>query len=174
MTYSIDKAIEILDQTPKTLLSFLSNLSEEWIFCNEGKDSWSAFDVLGHLIHCENTDWIPRLNIILSNREDKTFEVFDRFAQFENSKGKSLANLLEAFQQIRTENLEYLKLLDLSEKELDLKGIHPTFGEVSLRELLATWVTHDLGHIAQISRVMAKQYKNEVGPWTAFISILNT
>jgi len=174
MNYNIDKAFEILEQTPQTLLSLLSNLSDEWIFCNEGKDTWSTFDIVGHLIHCENTDWIPRLNIILSNHEDKTFEPFDRFAQFENSKGKSLANLLEEFRQIRSENLEYLKLLDLSEKELNLKGVHPTFGTVSLKELLATWVTHDLGHIAQISRVMAKQYKNEVGPWTAFISILNT
>lgn len=174
MTYSIDKAFEILEQTPKTLVSLLSNLSDEWIFCNEGKDSWSVFDVVGHLIHCENTDWIPRLNIILSNREDKTFEPFDRFAQFKNSKGKSLTNLLEEFQQIRSENLEYLKLLEISEEELCSIGNHPTLGEVTLKQLLATWVTHDLGHIAQISRVLAKQYKNEVGPWTAFISILNT
>ncbi len=174
MNYSIDKALEILEQTPKTLSSLLSNLSNEWIFCNEGKDTWSAFDVVGHLIHCENTDWIPRLNIILSNRDDKTFDPFDRFAQFENSKRKSLEMLLDEFQKIRAENLEYLKLLELSEDELLLKGNHPTLGEVTLKELLATWVTHDLGHIAQISRVMAKQYKNEVGPWTAFISILNT
>lgn len=174
MNYSIDKALEILEQTPKTLSSLLSNLSNAWVFCNEGKDTWSTFDVVGHLIHCENTDWIPRLNIILSNRDNKTFDPFDRFAQFENSKGKTLVNLLDEFQKIRTENLEYLKLLELSEEELDLKGLHPTLGEVSLKELLATWVTHDLGHIAQISRVMAKQYKKEVGPWTAFISILNT
>jgi len=174
MNYSIDKALEILEQTPKTLSSLLSNLSDEWVFCNEGKDTWSAFDVVGHLIHCENTDWIPRLKIILSNKDNKTFDPFDRFAQFENSKGKSLSNLLDEFQKVRAENLEYLKLLELSEAELGLKGMHPTFGEVSLKELLATWVTHDLGHIAQISRVMAKQYKNDVGPWTAFISILNT
>ncbi len=174
MKYSIENSIEILEQTPKTLMSMLGNLSDEWINCNEGEDTWSAFDIVGHLIHCENTDWIPRLKLILSKHEDKTFEPFDRFAQFENSKGKSFSYLLEEFHQLRAENLEYLKMLELSRDQLLLKGKHPVLGEVRLKELLAAWVTHDLGHISQISRVMAKQYKNEVGPWTAFISILNT
>ena len=173
MTYKVSHALEILEQTPKTLQSLLSNLSEDWVYCNEGGETWSAFDVVGHLIHCENTDWIPRLNIILSDAEHKTFEPFDRFAQFENSKGKTLKYLLEEFQQLRTKNLKYLKSLQLSDDTLSLKGSHPELGEVSVKELLATWVTHDLGHIAQISRVMAKQYKSEVGPWVKYISILN-
>ena len=173
MTYKVSHALEILEQTPKTLQSLLSNLSDDWIYCNEGDETWSAFDVVGHLIHCENTDWVPRLNIILNDAKDKTFEPFDRFAQFENSKGKTLKYLLEEFQQLRAKNLEYLKSLQLSDNELSLKGNHPELGEVSVKELLATWVTHDLGHIAQISRVMAKQYKSEVGPWVKYISILN-
>ena len=111
MTYKVSHALEILEQTPKTLQSLLSNLSEDWVYCNEGGETWSAFDVVGHLIHCENTDWIPRLNIILSDAEHKTFEPFDRFAQFENSKGKTLKYLLEEFQQLRAKNLEYLKSL---------------------------------------------------------------
>jgi len=173
MEYNYQKALEILEQTPKTLQSLLSNLSLDWTSCNEGGKTWSAFDIVGHLIHCENTDWIPRLKIILSDTEDKTFKPFDRFAQFENSKGKTLKYLLQEFQQLRVENTEYLKSLHLSDKELSLKGNHPELGEVSAKELLATWVTHDLGHIAQISRVMAKQYKDEVGPWVKYISILN-
>lgn len=173
MNYNIDQALEILEQTPNTLKQFLSNLSEEWIFCNEGEETWSAFDVVGHLIHCENTDWIPRLNIILSAKDDKTFEPFDRFAQFEDSKGKSMLDLLNEFEHLRIKNLDYLRSLNLTEKELSLIGNHPSLGEVTVKQLLATWATHDLGHIAQISRVMAKQYKDEVGPWVEYLSILN-
>jgi len=173
MKYDIDKALEVLERTPLILKSYLENLSDDWVFCNEGDETWSAFDIVGHLIHCENTDWIPRLKIILSEAENKAFEPFDRFAQFKNSKGKSLAYLLSEFQELRTENMQYLKSINLSDKELSLKGSHPDFGKVTAKELLATWVTHDLGHIAQISRVMAKQYKNEVGPWVEYISILN-
>ncbi|MCK5401952.1 MAG: DinB family protein [Flavobacteriaceae bacterium] len=173
MNYNIDQALEILEQTPNTLKQFLSNLSEEWIFCNEGEETWSAFDVVGHLIHCENTDWIPRLNIILSAKDDKTFEPFDRFAQFEDSKGKSMLDLLNEFEYLRIKNLDYLRSLNLTEKELSLIGNHPSLGEVTVKQLLATWATHDLGHIAQISRVMAKQYKDEVGPWVEYLSILN-
>ena len=173
MTFSIHRSIEILDQTPKTLYSFLHNLSDEWIYCNEGKDTWSAFDVLGHLIHGERTDWITRTNIILNSSENKTFEPYDRFAQFENSKGKTLNDLLKEFAELRTKNLEYLKSLNISEEDFNLKAIHPELGEVTLKQLLATWVTHDLGHIAQIARVMAKQYKDQVGPWVEYIPILN-
>jgi len=173
MEYSIDTALEILEQTPKTLKSFLWELSEEWLFSNEGKATWSPFDVVGHLIHGENTDWVPRMNIILSHKEDKTFKPYDRFAQFENSKGKNMHDLLEEFERLRNKNITYVKSLHLTENELALKGNHPSLGEVTLKELLATWTTHDLGHIVQISRVMAKQYKAEVGPWTKFISVLN-
>ena len=173
MKYNIDSAIEILEQTPKTLNAFLSNLSDDWIYCNEGGESWNAFDILGHLIHGEKTDWITRMNIILDSDENKTFEPYDRFAQFETSNGKVLSELLVEFSDLRTSNLKYFKSLNLSDSQLTLKGIHPELGEVTLSELLSCWVTHDLGHIAQIARVMAKQYKNEVGPWLAFIPILS-
>ncbi len=173
MIYNINQAIEILEQTPKTLQQFLSNLSDDWIFCNEGGETWSAFDIVGHLIHGEKTDWITRTNIILNNSENKTFEPYNRFAQFENSKGKTLNDLLKEFTELRSKNLEYLKSLNISVEDFNLKAIHPELGEVTLKHLLATWVTHDLGHIAQISRVMAKQYKDQVGPWVEYISILN-
>ncbi len=173
MEYRLDKALEILERTPKILYAYLENLSDEWIFCNEGEETWSAFDVVGHLIHGEKTDWIKRLQIILSDSETKTFPTFDRFAQFEESKGKSLNQLLDEFSIARKQNLDYLKSCNISEDQFNLKATHPQLGEVSLKNLLACWVTHDLGHIAQIARVMAKQYKSEVGPWTAYISILN-
>ena len=173
MEYSIDKAIEILEQTPKTLTTFLENLSDEWVLSDEGENTWSAFDVVGHLVHGEKTDWIPRLNIVLSSDDCKTFEPFDRFAQFEDSKGKSLLDLLHEFSELRRQNLKHLKTIPLTKADFNLKAIHPELGEVTLKNLLATWVAHDLGHIAQIARVMAKQYKTEVGPWLAYIPILN-
>ncbi|WP_369998816.1 DinB family protein [Winogradskyella sp.] len=174
MKYKQDEAFEILEQTPKTLKSFLGHLSDTWLYCKEeGNNTWSPYDIVGHLIHGEKTDWVPRVKIILSNSENKTFEPFDRFAQFEDSKGKSIKDLLNEFEVLRQENLHFLRHLNLSNTQLQLNGLHPELGEVYLSELLACWVTHDLGHIAQISRVMAKQYKNEVGPWTAYISILN-
>ena len=173
MKYNIDKAIEILSQTPKTLNSFLGDLSEDWIYCNEGPNTWSAFDIIGHLIYGDQTDWMTRLHIILGDSEQKTFTTFDRFAQIKLSKGKTLNELLHEFEDLRTKNLKELKDLNLTHDQLQLKGVHPELGEVNLSQLLASWVTHDLGHIAQISRVMAKQYKTEVGPWAAYISIIN-
>ncbi|MCT4629544.1 DinB family protein [Winogradskyella sp.] len=173
MMYNTTKALEILEQTPKTLNSFLGNLSDEWIHNNEGENTWSPYDIVGHLIHGEKTDWVPRLKIILSNSKNKTFAPFDRFAQFEASKDKTITQLLNEFATLRHKNLTIVKQLNLSKVQLQLKGTHPEFGEVNLSQLISTWVTHDLGHIAQISRVMAKQYKTEVGPWTAYISILN-
>ncbi len=173
MKYNISKALEILERTPRILKTYLEDLSNDWVFCNEGDNTWSAFDIVGHLIHGEKTDWIERLKIVLSDSENKTFKPFDRFAQFENSKGKTLNELLEEFSVLRMQNIEALKSLNITEADLTKKAMHPELGEVSASELLATWVTHDLGHIAQISRVMAKQYKDEVGPWTAYISILN-
>lgn len=170
--FNINKALEVLEQTPHTLDTFLKNLSHDWIYANEGKDTWSAFDVIGHLIHGEKTDWIDRLNKTLS-KNDKHFVPFDRFAQFEESKGKTLHELLAQFKSLREQNLSYLRSLNLTKTDLQNTGIHPEFGEVTAQQLLATWVTHDLGHIAQIARVMAKQYAQEAGPWTAYISILN-
>ncbi|WP_299363556.1 DinB family protein [Winogradskyella sp.] len=173
MKYNLTDALEVLEQTPRTLKSFLGHLSDQWLYNNEGEDTWSPYDIVGHLIHGEKTDWIPRLKVILGNSKNKTFTPFNRFAQFENSKGKSMAQLLDEFSALRQVNLQTLKALNLSKTQLQLKGIHPELGEVNLSQLLATWVTHDLAHIAQISRVMAKQYKTEVGPWMAYISILN-
>ncbi len=170
--FNLEKSLEILRQTPNTLYSLLGGLSDPWIHQNEGEETWSPFDVVGHLIHGERTDWVPRLNSILFD-DDKNFTPFDRFAQFKNSEGKTLKHLLLEFKEVRAENLNYVSSLNLSEKDWNKEGIHPEFGAVTLSQLLATWVTHDLGHIAQISRVMAKQYKNDVGPWTNYISILN-
>ena len=172
MEFSIDKALEVLRQTPNTIQSLLENLSDEWIFSNEGPKTWSTFDIVGHLIHGEKTDWIPRLNIILYE-ENKHFVPFDRFAQFEDSKSKSLQDLLHEFSSLRNENLIYLSSLSLSDTQLKMTGIHPELGTVTAKQLLSTWAVHDLSHIAQITRVLAKQYKNEVGPWTQYISILN-
>lgn len=171
-TFQIDNAIEVLQQTPHTLQTLLHGLSEDWILANEGVNTWSPYDIIGHLIHGEKTDWMVRLQIILE-ATNKNFAPFDRFAQFENSKGKSLQELLFEFKILREKNLEKLSNLKLSAVDLQREGIHPEFGKVTAQQLLATWVTHDLGHIAQIARVLAKQYKNEVGPWTAYISILN-
>ncbi|MEO1030534.1 MAG: DinB family protein [Bacteroidota bacterium] len=173
MRYQFTEALEVLEQTPRTLKSLLGQLSESWLYNNEGDGTWSPYDIVGHLIHGEKTDWIPRLKIILSTSTNKTFTPFDRFAQFEASKGKSITQLLDEFETLRQDNLAVLKSLHLSEAQLALTGRHPDFGEVTASQLLATWVTHDLAHMAQIGRVMAKQYKVEVGPWAAYIPILN-
>ena len=172
MTFALDKSIEILEKTPEVLSYMLNTLSPEWTSQNEGGDTWSVYDVVGHLIHGEKTDWIPRLEIILSNEPDKTFESFDRFAQFEASKGKSLAQLLDEFRRLRKISLEKLHSLGLIEMDSTKTGIHPSFGEVTLSQLISTWVVHDLNHITQISRVMAKQYKEAVGPWIDYLRIL--
>ena len=172
MKFSLDQAVEILSQTPVTLRSLLSGLSAPWINNNEGAQTWSPFDVVGHLIHGERTDWMPRLKIILELGESRPFDPFDRFAQFEASKGKSLSELLETFATLRRQNLATLKQLNLTEEHFKLKGIHPDFGPVTLGQLLATWVVHDLNHISQIARVIAKQYADEVGPWVSYLSIL--
>lgn len=174
MKYNIIEAVEILSRTPFTLESLLSGLSDNWIYQNEGPDTWSPYDVLGHLIHGEKTDWIPRTKIILSDLEDKTFVPFDRFAQLNADKSLPIKSLLSEFKTLRIENLETLKSLDISSIDLAKKGNHPALGPVTLSELLATWVTHDLGHIVQIARVMSMQYKNEVGPWKAYLGGLKS
>ncbi len=173
MKYKVEKGIEILERTPDVLRQLLSGLSDEWLHGTEGPKTWSPYDIVGHLIHGEKTDWTERLNIILSDQGNKTFTPFDRFAQFEDSKGKTLTELLTEFDMLREKNLMYLRSLEIEEEQFSMKAIHPSLGEVSLKELLATWVAHDLGHIAQIARVMAKQYKHEVGPWQEYLSVLN-
>jgi hypothetical protein len=172
MKFKLQHTIEILERTPKVLTELLSGLPDDWTIHNEGGDTWSPFDVLGHLIVGEKTDWIPRMNIILEHGTDQPFERFDMTAHFEASKGKTLVQLLQEFTRLRQESLQTLKSANLEEDALDKQGIHPAFGLVSLRQLLSTWTVHDLGHIAQISRVMAKQYAGEVGPWTAYLGIL--
>lgn len=172
MNFKLEQSIEILERTPIVLKNMLSGLSDEWTLANEGDETWSAYDVVGHLIHGELTDWIPRAELILSRSGSKRFAPFDRFAQFEASKGKSLAELLKTFEELRQRNIRYLRDRNISTQDLEEKGIHPEFGEVTLSQLLATWVVHDLNHIAQISRVMVKQYKGAVGPWTVFLRVL--
>jgi hypothetical protein len=172
MEFSLSKSIEILERTPEVLFQLLQNLHSDWTYGNEGADTWSAYDVIGHLIHGDKTDWINRAEMILSGKSERRFESFDRFAQFEESKGKSLSQLLNEFKTIRASNIERLRKLRITDGDLKKTGIHPSFGEVTLTQLLATWVVHDLDHISQISRVMAKQYKEEVGPWIAYLKIL--
>lgn len=174
MHFDLEQAIQVLERTPAALRSLLADLPAEWIQGYEGPETWSPFDVVGHLIHGEQTDWIPRARIILEHRESRTFEPFDRFAQFEASQGKTLGDLLGEFERLRAENLETLRGLDLSPDDLARKGRHPELGTVTLRQLLATWVVHDLGHITQIARAMATQYGDEVGPWRAYLSILGS
>jgi hypothetical protein len=172
MNFNLNKSTEILQRTPFVLETMLKNVSEEWIMQNEGKETWSPFDVVGHLIHGEKTDWIPRLELILSTRRIKKFEPFDRFAQFEQSKGKTMYQLLAEFKKLRKKNIWTLTSKNLTEADLKKMGVHPAFGNVTVKELLSTWVVHDLNHLAQIARVMAKQYKNETGPWEEYLPIL--
>jgi hypothetical protein len=172
MHFNLDHATDLLSRTPLTLRSMLGNLPDEWTLGNEGEQTWSPFDVLGHLIHGELTDWLPRIEIILEAGESKTFEPFDRFAQFEASKGKSLEGLLTGFEELRANNIEALKKMNITQEDLKLRGKHPELGVVTLEELIATWVVHDVDHLVQISRTMAKQYKEAVGPWQAYLSVL--
>jgi len=172
MEFQLEHAKQILSRTPATLNSLLGRLPDEWVTPNEGPDSWSPFDVLGHLIHGEETDWIPRARMILEHGEGRPFEPFDRFAMFEKSKGKSLAELLAAFERLRAESLKELDEMKLTPEALRKRGRHPELGAVTLGQLLSTWVVHDLGHLAQIVRVMAKQYGEAVGPWRAYLPVL--
>ena len=173
MKFSLEKSLEILSRTPDVLEKLLQDLPKDWSHKNEGPGTWSAFDVIGHLIHGEKTDWIPRMNLILSDNPDRTFEPYDRFAQKKLSKGKTLEDLLSEFKTLREINIGYLKSVKLTKQDLNKKGIHPALGEVSLSELIACWTVHDLNHLSQISRTLAHQYETEVGPWKAFLGILN-
>lgn len=169
--FNLQDAVAILERTPASLTALLSGLPETWITATEGEGTWSPYDVIGHLIHGERTDWIPRARHILAG-ETRPFESFDRTAQFADSKGKSLADLLATFADLRRENIAVLEGMNLTEADLERKGVHPELGEVTLRQLLATWMVHDLDHVAQIARTMAKAYGEATGPWTAYLSIL--
>ncbi len=173
MEFSISKSLEILERTPSVLTSLLSGLSDDWVLRNEGDGTWSAFDVLGHLIHGELTDWIHRMKQILELGTNEPFKPFDMIAHFQNSKGKTLSQLLSEFTRLRKVNLETLNNTLLDEDALNKQGIHPGLGVVTLRQLLACWTVHDLSHIAQVSRVLAKQYSDEVGPWNSYLGILH-
>ncbi|HKY98105.1 MAG TPA: DinB family protein [Gemmatimonadaceae bacterium] len=173
MHFGLRSGFMVLERTPATLRAMLSGLGPEWIEQNEGPETWSPFDVVGHLIHGERTDWVARAEIILAQGENRRFTPFDRTAMFDESKGKRLSQLLDEFESLRKSNLETARSWSLSEQQLDLRGEHPKFGSVSLRQLLATWVAHDLSHIAQIARVMAKQYRDPIGPWREYLPIMD-
>lgn len=172
MAYNLDETISLLTRTPAVLNALLRDLPETWTHRNEGEKSWNAFDVIGHLIHGERTDWMPRVRRILESGEAQAFDKFDRFAQQRESQGKSLPQLLDEFARLRTENLAALRALNLKPADFERRGKHPALGVVTMSELLATWAAHDLSHLHQISRVMAFQYRETVGPWNAFLGVM--
>jgi len=173
MEFHLDQAKEILRRTPATLNALLADLPNDWVLSNEGPETWSPYDVIGHLIEGEETDWIPRARIILEQGETRPFDKFDRVAMFQKSKGKSLLELLAQFEQLRGESLRQLDEMKLTPELLQKRGTHPALGVVTLSQLLSAWVVHDLGHIRQIVRVMAKQYREAIGPWTEYLTIVN-
>lgn len=172
MDHNLSHTTSLLARTPVTLNALLRDLPETWTFRNEGENTWSAFDVIGHLIHGERTDWMPRVRMVLQFGETKSFEPFDRWGQGRESEGKSLGQLLDEFSRLRSASLGELGALNLRREDLDRRGRHPALGVVTLSELLATWVAHDLTHLHQISRIMAHQYREAVGPWRAYLGVL--
>jgi hypothetical protein len=173
MDFDLTAGIAVLERTPHTLRAMLAGLPPAWTDATEGPDTWSPYVIVGHLIHGERTDWIPRARIILAQGPERRFAPFDRFAQFRESQGKTLAELLDEFARLRAENLATLAGWRLTDSQLALEGEHPELGRVTLRQLLATWVAHDLGHVAQTARVMAKQYRDAVGPWRAYLPVMD-
>ncbi|MEZ5291139.1 MAG: DinB family protein [Vicinamibacterales bacterium] len=167
------EGLAVLERTPATFRALLAGLPDAWTSADEGPETFSAFDNVGHLIHGERTDWIPRARIILGQGPTRRFEPYDRFAQQRESAGKTLAQLLDEFDDLRAANVATLRGWQLTGAQLDLRGEHPALGTVTLRQLLATWVAHDLGHLAQTARVMAKRYRQAVGPWRQYLPILD-
>ena len=172
MQFDLDLSLDVLGRTPGSLQALLGGLREPWIRGTEGPDTFSPFDVVGHLIDGEETDWIPRARIILARGADPRFEPYDRFRHRMRNAGRSLASLLEEFARLRSANLEQLRSWRLTVVELELPGNHPSLGGVTLRQLLAAWVVHDLGHVAQVARVMAKQYREAIGPWEPYLPVV--
>jgi len=170
--HNLDQTVSLLTRTPATLNALLRDLPETWTQRNEGEKTWSAFDIVGHLIHGERTDWMPRAKMILEFGDTRAFEPFDRWAQARESEGKSLGELLDEFARLRSENLGELRALNLRPEDSGRRGRHPALGVVTLSELLATWAAHDLTHLHQLSRVMAYQYREIVGPWSAYLGVL--
>jgi hypothetical protein len=172
MEFSLTDTIAVLTRTPATLDALLRGLPDTWTRRNEGDGTWSGFDIVGHLIVGERTDWMPRTRIILEQGESRPFPRFDRLAQFEESRDKSLEQLLDEFARARAGNLAALEALNLQPEDLARRGTHPAFGAVTLAQLLATWAAHDLTHLHQLSRVMAEQYRDAVGPWTEYLGVM--
>lgn len=172
MDFDLTNGIAVLERTPATMRALLDGLSPAWTDATEGPDTWSPYVVIGHLIHGERTDWIPRAQIIRAQGANLKFTPYDRFAQFRESQGKTLVQLLDEFARLRAQNIGTLRSWRLTEAQLALQGEHPELGAVTMRQLLACWVAHDLGHIVQVSRVMAKQYREAIGPWTAYLSVM--
>lgn len=170
---SLGDTIALLERTPAALDALLRDLPDSWTMRGEGEGTWSAFDIVGHLIHGELTDWMPRARTILEHGESRAFERFDRLAQETASRGKTLGELLDELARLRAGNLRDLRSLSLQESDLERRGTHPTFGSVTLSQLLATWAAHDLTHLHQLSRVLAHQYRDAVGPWTAFLGVMH-
>jgi len=173
MDFDLAAGIAVLQRTPATLRAMLADLPAAWTDATEGPETWSPYVIVGHLIRGERTDWIPRARIILAQGPQRRFTPFDRFAQLRESQGKSLGELLEEFARLRDANVTTLSDWRLTDAQLALDGEHPELGVVTLRQLLATWVAHDLGHIAQAARVMAKQYRDAVGPWRAYLPVMD-
>jgi len=174
VTFRFEDALPVLERTPPVLRELLLGLPPTWTDAVEGPDTWSPFDVVGHLIHGERSDWMPRVEHILQHGETVTFPRFEREAMFVESKGQSLPELLDTFADLRAESLAHLSALGLTDADLDRRGTHPEFGSVTMGQLLATWTAHDLGHLAQVTRVMARQYTETVGPWRAYLSLLRS
>ncbi|TAK62357.1 MAG: DinB family protein [Bacteroidetes bacterium] len=172
MPFQLSEAITTLERTSDVLNHLLKNMPAAWLTSNEGENTFSPYDVVGHLIHGEEADWIPRATLILTKGESQPFEPFDRFAMYTKFKSKSIDELLAMFASAREQSLATLKSWNLTEEQLNLKGTHPALGTVTLKQLLATWVVHDLNHISQITRVISKQYTGEVGAWKEYLSIL--
>jgi hypothetical protein len=172
MPQNLEHTISLLTRTPAVLDALLRDLPDVWTLRNEGDNTWSAFDVVGHLIHGERTDWLPRARRLLEFGETRAFEPFDRWGQIRESQGKTLGQLLDEFARVRSDNLRELRALDLKPDDLDKSGRHPALGVVTLSELLATWAAHDLTHLHQLSRIMAHQYRNAVGPWSVYLGVM--
>ena len=172
MEQNLEHTLALLTRTPATLNALLRDLPDYWTRQNEGDKTWTAFDVVGHLIHGERTDWMPRARMILQSGESRAFDPFDRFAQARESEGKNLSQLLDEFARLRSENLRDLRALNLQPADFARRGRHPALGVVTLAQLLATWAAHDLTHLHQLSRIMAHQYREAVGPWSAFLGVM--
>jgi len=172
MEHDLRQTISFLARTPASLNVLLRDLPETWTLRNEGENTWSAFEIIGHLIHGERTDWMPRVRMVLRFGETQPFEAFDRWGHVQESRGKSLGHLLDELARLRSENLDELRALNLQPEDLKRRARHPALGIVTLSQLLATWVAHDLTHLHQISRVMAHQYRETVGPWSRYLGVL--